>query len=258
MTFKADWLIGEGVIPTGGYAYKINGTDYGIAAGNYYLYDSTGTRSMLQQLEDDLATEGITNASVFMTEAGFVRITGDVNFAIVWSDSGFRDLLGWQATIASTQAATAPLKSPLFWSASYPANPGNSPGSIVGDKVYDTAITSSPTGSTMQGTRHHTRVTQTLSWNMVPNARVWTTDGDGLGGEFRKFYDDVLSKVYRCKHHVNVNEGTGTTDVTADLANALGPYKIPRTVDKFWNRAVAMSDTRSAISFELVKTDEIA
>jgi len=257
MTFKADWLIGEGVIPTGGYAYKINGSDYGIAAGNYYLYDSTGTRSMLQQLEDDLATEGITNASVFMTEAGFVRITGDVNFAIIWTDSGFRDLLGWQATIASTQAATAPLKSPLFWSPGYPATPANSPGGVIGDKIYDTAITASPDGSTMQATRHHTQNTQQLTWNMVPSARVWTTDENGLGGEFRKFYDDVLSKGYRCKHHVLIDEGTGTTDVTASLASALGPYKIPRTFDGWWNRSIAMSDTRSAITIDLMKTAEI-
>lgn len=258
MSFKSDWLIGEVLIPTGGYAYTINGTSYGVAAGNYYLYDSTGTLSLLQQLEDDMDTEGITNASVFLTEAGYVRITADDNFAIVWTDSEFRDLLGWQATIASTTAATAPLKSPAFWSPAYPGLPGKSPSGMSGAKVYDTAITFSPDGQTGQSTRHHTSTIQNLSWNMVINSRVWTTDDTGLGGEYRKFYDDVLSKTYRCKHYVNVDEGTGTTDITGSLPTALGPYKMPVAKDDWWSRSVTMSDTRSAISLDLVKTAEIS
>lgn len=257
MTWPTDVLIGSTLIPTAGYAYSINGTVYGIATGYYYLYDATDADSILAQLEADLLTEGITNALVFLTEAGYVRITGDVNFTIIWTDSEFRDLLGFTATVGPTQAATASLRSPLIWVPSFPGEPGLSPANIHGTPIYDTAITVSPSGQTSQFNSHNTATHQEWRWAMVPQARVWTTSQAGLGGEFRKFYDEVLRKGRQHKHYTGVEEGTGSTAM-AFSGSTLGPYKLRRTLDEWWNRQVPSSDRQTSITLDVQKVAEYA
>ena len=255
MTITVDWLLGSAVVPSAGYAYTINGTGYGIAAGTFYLDDPTNSRSAIYQLEADLVTEGITNASVFLTQAGYVKITGDVNFAIVWTDTAFRDLLGFTGNIGSTQSATASLYSPLFWSPGYQGTPAYSPGGIVGTKINDTAHTVSPSGQTGQATKHTTRIVQRYDWNMVYIDRVWTTDEDGLGGEFRRFYDDVLSAGQRFKLYPAIAEDRTSTSA-ASLTTPLGPYKIPKNDDQWYRRQIASADLRSSISIECYQTAE--
>lgn len=255
MTVSVDWLLGSKVLPA--YSYSISGTGYGIAAGTYYLDDATASLSMLAQFETDMDTEGLTNASVHLTEAGYVQITSDTSFTVTWTDTAFRDLLGFTGNIGSTTSATASLYSPLFWSPGYRGTPLDSPGGIVGTKVKDTAHTVSPSGQTGQATTHNTRVVNRWQWQMVPIARVWTTDKDGLGGEFRRFYDDVMCVGARFKLYPAIGEDRTSTSAVS-LTTPLGPYKIPGNKDRWYNRQIADADTRSEITIEVYQTAEVS
>jgi len=257
VSFTSDWLIGS-VRSMPAYAYSVSASVYGIAAGDYYLYDAANSRSMLYQLEEDIEDKHPgQGAAVFLTETGHVRITCGVAFSITWSDVEFRNWLGFNSDIVSQTAVTASNKSPLFWSPSYPGTPKHSPYGIDGTKIYDTAITESPSGQTSQATRHHTKTVQGWSWTMVPIARVWTTDGDGTGGEFRRFYDEVLSKLARFKFYTNITEETtSTTAFTPGVV--LGPYKARGPVDDWYSRGIPGADTRSPISIDATKTAEYA
>jgi hypothetical protein len=254
VSFTTDILIGS-IPDLPAYAYTINGTAYGIATGDYYLYDSTDSRSILAQIVADAATEGITGFAAFLTEAGYVRFTATDSFNFAWTDSDFRDLLGATAGTGASTDWTATNKSPLYWSPAAPGTPTDSPANVQGAPYYDGQFTMSPSGATSMLTRHNTQTRQGWTWRMIPQSRIWTTDITGLGGEFRRFYDVCLSLRYRYKHYTSVSEGTTSTAMSFG-GSTLGPYKLRKPIDGWWNRQVSHADTQTSISFDVIKVGE--
>lgn len=245
MAFETAWVIGsEEDVPD--QTITVNGTPYVMTGGSFYLQDSNNSLSWVKQLQDILDNE-VTNASVRLIENRKVRITADDSFTIVWSDADeTRDAMGFTGTVGPTTSAVADNISPLFWSPSWPESPAT-PDDIEGWEVKDTVVTSSPSGRTQKVTQHWESVLQTFAWTQVPIDRIWTAT-PGLGGEYRRFFDDVLEPGIRFKLFSDVTESTLTTN--AVLGSELGPYKLRGSRNyKWYNRAIRNTDSNTNISF---------
>ena len=245
MAFESAWLIGsEEDFPD--QTITVNGTPYILSGSSLYLQDANNSLSWAKQFQDVLENE-VANPSVRLTENRKIRVTADDAFAVVWSDADeTRDALGFQASISSTTAVEATNISPLFWSPSWPEAPAT-PDNLDGWDVKDTVVTSSPSGVTQKVTQHWESTVQSFAWTQVPIDRIWTVT-PGLGGEYRRFFDDVLEPGIRFKLFSDVTESTLTTD--AVLGDSLGPYKLrgPRNY-RWYNRAIANTDSNTNISF---------
>lgn len=234
--------------------YTISGTGYDVAAGDYYLRDATAGRSLLAQIQADMTAEGLANASVFVDQSGYVHLKSDDSFTVTWTDTALRDALGFTSNITSTTNATAQKHSPLWWSPGWPETPAT-PVGVDAYPVPDTQITSSPTGLTTKHTTHHTAYWQEWNWASVPVSRVWTAAENG--GEFRRFWSEVLQPGYRFKLYSDIQENVGSSTAVI-WTSAQGPYKT-RDIDPTWyNRgAIALSDVISDIEVKAVKVDDI-
>lgn len=256
MSVTAAWLIGS-VEDMPEYDLSITGGGGGatsIATGDYYLYDAVTARSLVDQLEAAMDGESITGASVFITAGGCVRIEASISFTITWTDTALRDLLGFTATVGPTTGATASNKSPLFWSPAWQETP-EAPQGVQGVPVRDVQVSSSASGLTM---RHRVRTTRTrnrFQWRNVAIDRAWTTAE--AGGEYRRFYDDVVKVGQRFKLYGGVTETTGSSTVFSS-SYILGPYKQGKPTPGWWRRVDPSRDQLSNVDLKVNLVSEYA
>lgn len=195
-----------------------------IAAGSYYLYDSSNSLSLLYQLRAALeAHTQITTATVWIGPDRKVHITTSPNNAAIsfTGDTTARDLLGFTGNLLSASQHNASLISPLLWSPRM-TEISEAPLGLAGRRVYDTVVGSSGTANVV-ATQHNSWVQNDFRWRNVPVARVWTTSE--LGGEWVKFYDQVLRKFRRFKLYRTFSDIAGDT-TPGSLTDVLGPYKM--------------------------------
>ena len=254
MAFDSSWVIGsQEDVPD--QTITVNATPYVLSGSSWYLHDSNDSLNWMAQLEGILDNE-VANASVRLSENRHVRITADDAFAIIWSDSTeTRDAMGFNASVGSTTDIVATNISPLFWSPSWPERPAT-PDDIDGWTVKDTVTTSSPSGQTVRTTQHWESTLQEFDWAQVPIDRIWTVT-PGLGGEYRRFFDDVLEPGVRFKLYSDVLESASST-TDAVLGDALGPYKLRggRRNYAWYNRAIPNADQNTNIKIRCQVTDE--
>ncbi len=241
MAVTSSFVIGS-VEDLPAYAVNIGGATTTVT-GDYYLWDATASRSLCDHFASVMATAGVTNPDVFITESGHVRITADTSFTIIWSDSTLRDIFGFTATTGPTTGATAPNRSPWLWVPGWPETPA-SPVGTSGNKVKDTIVTSSASGLTSKFTTRTTKTRQKFSWRHVAQASVWTTSESG--GEFRKFADDHLDLGYRFKLYSGCTlDSTSNTEFSSTYT--LGPYKVENPGQWRFQREDPARDAHSPI-----------
>lgn len=248
----ASWLIGS--VEGASFSVEINSSTYTFAQGNWYLKDGTASRSIADQLQTHLVTAGATNASVFFTPSGRMRITADVAFSLTWTDTALRDYMGWTANISSSTASTAGGKGQLFWSPGRPETPLSTPAGVASYPDDDTVHTASRTAKTTTATENHVRDLQEYLWKVVPSSRVWTADEDG--GEFKVFREKVLRPRYRFKMYRQIDEDTSDTTTSQAIGTAIGPYKARELKPDWYGRVVPNSDALSDIELKLWLVDD--
>lgn len=226
MGVPSSWLIGSAKIPAT--TLTIDAVDYTWPAGHYYLRHPTAALSMVDTLQGILDDAGIVGASVVVLRNRYVRVsfTAGNEFTFSWPAGGLiRSLFGFLFDIGASASQQADYISPLLWSPGFPERPTEAPLGVPGRVVYDTRMSASPSGY-MVADSHYTQVINSFDWSYVAIERFQTTEtGLPAGGEFVKFYDQVLRRAQKFFLYRNVIEDAVASPVTWTTGQ-LGPYSL--------------------------------
>lgn len=205
----------------------INGgaEDVTAALNGLYLEHPTASLSMLARTVVAMTAGSIASAAAFITEAGYVRLTGGANFTIDWTGATvLRDLLGFTANLSGAAAYTAPNRSPLLWIPGKIVTFERSPRGTRGEPKLDISATIG-TGGNMT-TRQEGSATQTQRFSVrhIPKAKFWASQ-TAVAGEYRHFWESELTPLRRFILLMNVTVGTSTTASAGySLSTHVGPY----------------------------------
>ncbi len=216
------WFIGS-VPQLASQGFDIDGVGKVISQDDYYLRDFTAALSLIDEFETQGQTT-VASLSVFITKAGFVRMTASGNFTIDWTSAELQRLLGFtQGNLSGDDNYTADSYSPLFWSPGWPETPDDSvPVGDVGSPVSDTVVTMAADGTTVF-TTNVSREHNEMSFASVPKDRTHTSAR--LPGEYIDFWLEVLLKGFQFKVSIQIDEDR-TSIAAASFGLGLGPYKL--------------------------------
>ena len=228
----SSWLIGSiCALPNQTITVDANGAGPGLPAviafayTGTYLHHTTAGLSMMAQLAAKLVAEGVTNADVFLTQSGFVRITADVSFVITWTDTALRDALGFTGTVTDTSAPfdqTAPNRSSYLWVPRRCESPRDHILGATGAKHHNRKRFQAMDGTQVTRTFGDPVYDARMGWTHIDRDQFWTEDEDP--GELFDFYSMVISPGANIRHYRQVDaDYAASTAVT--LPTALGPYQ---------------------------------
>ena len=219
--YQTAWIIGS--VKDLSYALEVDAT-VGSVSGSRYLYHPTGSLSILDAVRLALVAAGYAGAAVVLTRDRRVRISsGAGNVAVTWTDTGLRDLLGFVTDLSGAPNYTATYPSPLLWSPAKPLASELSPRGTYGIRRSLTYMTQSPSDGSTFAFSHGTRTDQRYSCACVDIDRVMTASN--LGGEWARFFDEVIAKGFSFYVYLDVTEESGSS-TTATLTGGLGPYVV--------------------------------
>lgn len=228
-----------------------------IAAGDYYLEDANSDWDLLDALETALNSHSVVSGClVYLRDDRRVEIeSGATNFAVTWpADTILRGLLGFTGNLVSAPVHTATNVSPLLWSPGKNNNPTEARRGTDGILVEDIAVGQSGPG-TVRATRHNSYRRNTLIYRYLLNSRVWTTSE--AGGEFFKFYQDVLSMRRRFKVWLDVDEGeSGDPATLSSKIPSTGAYIYSGGPEMPWGREFGFVEQAHPITIPVVTTRE--
>lgn len=213
----------------------IDGNDDTLATGSYYLRHPTASLSLIDALEGLLSSNGVSNPSVFVTRSLQVRITADATFAVTWTDTQLRDLLGFTGNLSGASAYTAANKSPLIWSPAYLATPVV-PRGVTGQDIEDSLFIRSNTGRTLEVVNSGESIENSWRWDTVDSDRVWTSDE--LGGEFKVFRDRVFAQGRNFQFYEGITEDPDDSSTALTWPTPLGTYHVPERTVRWYSRKV--------------------
>lgn len=247
---RASWMIGS-LDPLPAQSFTINGNAATFDALPYYLHHDTPSLSALAHLEGQMFLCGVSNPSARLTKDRRVRLSGDANFTVTWpGDSTLRyKVFGFGGDLSGSNDYVATFVSELLWSSGHNASPQRSPVDVGGHTIHDTDIVTSRDG-TQTATTHYSLTVEDWLWKMALKDRVQT--GSNLGGEFARWFDEVLRKCAKFMHFYNVEEINGSTD-DAVLDTSFGPYEFRndgRSVDWLFRRSAGFMWVEKAYEIE--------
>jgi hypothetical protein len=221
--FRSAWCIGSyASLPVQDVTIAGSAETVDVGSGAY-LYDGTAQLSLLAHVQTAMTAAGVAGASAVLLGSRKVRLSGGGVFAVTWTDTLLRDLLGFSANLAGAASYTAPLISPLLWSPGKPETPQLAPIGVVGHPAYATYQAVAPYSGRTESVSHGSRLYNRFTWGLVDAERVRTADD--LGGEFGRFFAQVAVTSSRFKLYRDVLEDpAGTSPVTSSLDEPLGPY----------------------------------
>lgn len=261
MAVETAWLIGSAYLPAT--EVTLDGNDYTIPAGNYYLYHPTPALSLIDALDAVLEAHGVQGHQVVIQQDRRVCVLFDEGweFVMTWPAGNFlRDLLGFTEVIGQEPPAQAADRiSPLLWSPGKSESPQEAPFGCLGRSVYDTRFGTAPDG-TQVADSHHTQLVNTFTWSHVATARFQTAAA--LGGEYVVFFDTVLRRAGKFRVWRAVAEDLASTaPVDFDALASLGPYGYRPTRGAItWDfqrsQGFASVDRRNNVSLDCLVTPE--
>lgn len=247
MSIQAAWLIGSEKSMS--YSVTIAGSAQTIS-GNYYLYNATSSLSLLSAWVTAATAAGLASATAVLTQDRKVKIGNGANFTVTWTNTTFRDLLGFTGNLSGASSYTATNTSKLLWSPAKPLRPELSPWGTTGIERPLIFLSQSPNDGSTFAVVHGSRTDQRWSAEMVDTDRVFTSSE--AGGEWVTFFATCFSLGYNFLVYRDVTEVDGGT-TTATLSNPLGPYVIaPPSRSAGWDyvrsRGFEWVDKRANIS----------
>lgn len=203
------------------YGFTIEGDAKTIAAGSRYLYDQSASLSLIGQFGVQAATS-VPSISIFIGQDRKVHLSASATFAITWTNTTLRDLLGFTGNLSAASSYDAPNISPLLWSPGRQESPTRAPLGISGVKVQDTVYARSPTQVITATTNNEWRE-NSFFWRFVSQSRVFDTEA---GGEFVTFFQRVCVPAAQFKLYREVTDSTSATSANLQSKTVLGPYKM--------------------------------
>lgn len=193
--------------------------------GGLYLLHPTIALSLLGQFGLAMTAAGVAAPEAYITEAGYVRLTSSGVFAVTWTSTTLRDLLGFTGDLSGADAYTATNRSTLLWSPGKTETPELAPLGCVGQRVLDLSVAYGTEGRQSVRIEGNPTVRNRFSWAHVPKAR-YLAASTYTAGEFCHFWLNELIGGQRWILLRGVSEGASTTvSASYGSATALGPYK---------------------------------
>lgn len=224
-TFRSSWLVGS-VRDLPEQVFEADGVAAVLPAGSYYLTNPvTADLSLLWAVRLALIAAGVSDANAYLSQSRQVVLEASEPFTVTWgSASRLRDLLGFTADLPNADEHLAPLPTPLVWS---PARPMRSELSPIGTRGIARPLSyfaASPSDGSNSTITHGAREFQKLTALNIANDRIFTKDQKG--GEYVRFFTEVLSTGASLYHFPGTGESaTPTTNpVTLVGGLGLGPY----------------------------------
>jgi len=247
------WLVGEFVLASNA-TVTVNATPKVIAAGRYYLRDSTAARSLVDKLAD-IIDDVVPGSTVTICKDRLLRIVSGGGALTLAIPASLQAVTGLAASPTVGTTVTADAISTLLWSPGWPETPTGNPTHADGFDVSDRTLLVSPTGLTASAVIHAEQRHASWSWQAVAAARVWTASD--AGGEFHRFRDDVLMPARRFKLYTAISEDAASATAVS-WSTAKGPYIARELPDDWYRRTVENTDAVGAdIELAAIKTSEI-
>lgn len=200
-------LEARAIVPTGGWAFDITETPSASAtitvpAFEYYHSSGGTSTSLVAKIQSALtaATAGPLAATYTIScdagEGGTGKYTitatgGSVtSFAITWTDTELRDLLGWSTSPSGALTYTSEGQAQGLWLPEYGfqcVGGGSFPGRIVSDQQI--AMASSGATFSVMGRKYREK---SITWPMEPVAKVLTVQETTVNASFETFLIDGI------------------------------------------------------------------
>jgi hypothetical protein len=222
----SDWIIAGLEWTTQSPTIDAGAQDVTAPLGGLYLTHPTASLSMLARLVAAMTAAGVASPAAFVTEARHVRLTAAATFSVTWGSATLlRDSLGFSGNLSGASSYTAPLRSPLLWSAGKVLTPTLAPLGYPGAPVLDASVTVGPGGRVIVRRHGDPSVVQSFTVRHVPRDRYWTESP--VAGQWLHFKAVALWTAPNLIVLLRVDEGTGSVTLSADYSTspALGPYK---------------------------------
>lgn len=252
--YKTSWLVGS-VRDLPAQTFQADGVGAQVPAGNYYLASPISALSLIFAFRLALEAAGVSDPVISMTRSRHVRVTAGEPFTVTWgSATRLRDLLGYEADLADLGAHQATRVSPLLWSPGRPGRSDLSPLRTRGIRRPLSYYATSPSDGSTTVVTHGAREFQKLAWLNIDTDRI-QTPGE-FGGEWVRFFDEVLGAGASLYHIPEVIEDAQTSVFAATLLGGLGPYVFsPSSRSTAWSydrsRGFEWTDRRADIDLPL-------
>jgi hypothetical protein len=225
-----------------------------------YLTHATAALGMMDTLEADLTSGGLTNAAVFLGEDGLVHITSDDTFTLDWTSAGtaLRNALGFSGNLTPTATShTADNPSPLLWIPRRNESPQKAGLGIDGELQEDVVRVVSRDGTQVTRTYGDGVTSNRFLWQYINRDQFRTTTAS-QAGELHHFYGECLSPGANVMLYRQVDaDYASTTAVT--LGTPLGPYQTTgkeRGLPFVPSPGFANSDCRMDFTWSALKVPE--
>jgi len=231
-TIDSAWFIGSVTIAA--QTFTVNGVAVIVAAGTYYLSDTTVGRSLLGQVAAAMTPQAA-GATAVLLGSGKVRLTATGNFTLTWGTATvLRDLLGYTGNLAAANTYTATLHSNLWWSPGKPALFALSPLGVTGQRRHIVSQSISAYSGKTESTSHGSRTFQRFTFEKVDSERLKAANtDDSAGGEYEAWFRQVAVRSARFKvYHNTVEDSSSTSAFTYDSVH--GPYVQPLGNEAAW------------------------
>ncbi len=189
--------------------------------GGIYLYSATSANSLVTQFQTQMTNAGLTTAVCRLQKDGKVFLSAVESFAVTFTDTLLRDLLGFTGNLTAATSHTAPNQSPLLWRASRVASPLDAPLDYDGARVYDQATVISPDARQVTTSFGTNRVNR-LHWSYLVAAKYKTTSD--ANSEFAANWDYWMRKGWHFFYATYTEDEASTAAVTHP--SLLGPYAV--------------------------------
>lgn len=249
----SSWLVGSFTLASTA-TITVNGNAHNVAAGTYYLRDATTSISLVDAVQAAIAAE-VGGSTVAIGKDRKLRIISGGGALTLLIPAVLQAVLGLAAAPTVGTTVTADNVSTLLWSPGWPATTEGFPVDASGWTETDLVITTSPSGLTQNFTAHNTQTLAEWTWSTVKPSRVWTSAA--LGGEYRRFFDDVLLAGSRFKFYSRTLEDEASS-ASVSWVTAKGPYRLRNPNFRWYRRTVASTDAVGAeLGLEAILTSEI-
>jgi hypothetical protein len=205
-TASTVWCVSSRAVTS--YAVTIDGGAQTVtfSLGGGYLVHPTASLDILARLVVAMTTAGVAAPAAYITEDRHVRLTSSGVFTVTWTDTTFRDLLGFTGNLAAASSRVR-----LDLSVAYGTG-GRQTVRIEGSPTED----------------------QTFRWAHIPKERVLATPPTPIAGEYQYFWRYELCGGQRWILLRGVTEGSSTTTSSSyGSATHQGPYKADLSVSEF-------------------------
>lgn len=188
-------------IPSGGAAVSATNSSGGpttctVPAGNYYLTAAGGVTGLCAELQSQLNASRASGWTVSLSTgaSGTGKVTIDCTdepYALTWTSTTLRDLLGFSGNIASTSSAsTGAYQARGLWMPGAPPA-SDTPDHAQAPRETDRRSTRGPTGIVISHTGNLLYRHPGWRYMGVPRRRVWKGSESTTNESWERFLEDV-------------------------------------------------------------------